>query len=162
MAASTARQADASRHRNGASGQERAERRVIAAGSALLGSTHREQGGSTSEILRVQFMALCLEHLLHGFGVAIGACLMAHQHVFTELVDERLTIVEIAEHVLPLLELANSPAAISDARRLRDLHGIPQLLDRDPRRVASTWKIDAGRMVDRVNRRTRSSDERVS
>jgi len=158
----TTRQVDRSRHRSRTGCEKRAVAPVIVQGSALLGSTHSKQAGSTREVFRVQSMALRFEDLLHDCDVAIGAWLTAQQLVFIELVEERLPIVQIAEQVLPLFEVANSSAAFSDSRRLRDLHGIPQLLDGDPRRVASTREIDAGRMVDCLNRRTRSRDEHES
>ena len=106
-----------------------------------------EDRASSREISRVKFVALRVDHLLQQRYVsrALGLIRRAGRD---EIVDELLSIVQLTQHVLRLLELANGGAAIG-AGLVRNLHRVAELLYRNACLVRAIGKVDARSVIDR-------------
>jgi hypothetical protein len=111
---------------------------------------------------RVQVAAFRFDDL-HDERDVIGIDLHARFRVLREIVNQNLAIMEIAEHVLRLLEvLQRLVHRRTGAGCARDFAHVPEFLDSDSRGVDAIRKIDAGRVVHRFACRGRTLAHRAA
>ena len=118
---------------------------------AALHAADLENRAPTGKISRVQIAVLGLDHLFQQRHLARGVGLVRRTR-FDEIVDQLLAIVEIAEEVLRLFQLAYRRVPIAASHFVGNLHRITHLLDGDTRAMHAIREVHARRMVDRLGR----------
>src|SRR5262245_23024119 len=85
----------------------------------------------TREIARMQLVNFGFDYARHQPQVIEGCRVVARRHGVSEIVDELLTIVELAENILSLFQLGNRPGRSKGPGRSSDLEGIAKFFERD-------------------------------
>src|SRR5207245_193626 len=81
--------------------------------------------------------------------------------VRSQIVEERLIIVQLAQDLLSPLQIANQRRVDRDAGLLGDFRGVAESLERDACAMRAVREIDAGRVRDRFAGRARALGEEI-
>jgi hypothetical protein len=123
--------------------RQRPDRPLAVLRGVLRAAARLEDFGTAGEDARMEVLDFGFSDL-HDEGDLARVNSVPTGGTVAQFIDERLTIVQIPEQILRLLQRAHQRLVDQQAGLRADLSGVSELLDGDARPVCPVWKIHAG------------------